>query len=313
MNRRNFLKATAAAVAGAAASQVPHAAASPSGGGHSLAGSDGNRHAVLVDTTLCIGLNCRRCEIACKREHNLPPLDFPPDDPQVFDRRRRTQPTELTVINRFHPDGDDQPPLYVKKNCMHCEDPACASACPAAALKKTPEGPVIYDPSVCIGCRYCMVACPFDIPTYEYDDPLHPLVQKCDMCYETRLKHGKRPACVEACPNEVMTFGKRRDLIHLAREKIMAHPERYVNHIYGETEVGGTSWLFLAPVEFDQIGMRTDLGTVACPFATRNYLSAAPLIVAIWPAFFMGIYMMSKRRERLAAEAQQAEHGEEGS
>lgn len=308
MDRRRFLKSVGVAAAGVAVNKLKTAEAATGGAGHPDFADAEERLGVLVDTTQCIGLNCRRCEIACKREHGLPPIDSPPEDPTVFDHLRRTQPDALTVVNRFQlTDNGSTETIYAKKNCLHCEDPACASACPAAALIKTPQGPVIYNASVCIGCRYCMVACPFNIPAYEYDDPLHPLVQKCDFCYEARVKHGKPPACVEACPNEVMTFGKRKDLIHLAREKILTHPDRYVDHIYGEKEVGGTSWLYLSAAPFDQIGMRTDLGNVACPMATRNYLSAAPLVVAIWPAFFMGVYFMSKRREKLSHEPQDQE------
>jgi formate dehydrogenase iron-sulfur subunit len=183
---------------------------------------------------------------------------------------------------------------------MHCDEPACASACFVKALRKTKEGPVVYDSSVCVGCRYCMVACPFDIPAYEYHNVLTPKVRKCTMCWATRTSLGRKPACVEACPKEVMTFGKRSDLIKLAYDKIQADPARYERHLYGEHEVGGTCWMFLSGVPFEKIGLPEHLGDVGLPEYPRNYLSAAPLVMAIWPALWGGLYMFTKRREEMA-------------
>jgi Fe-S-cluster-containing dehydrogenase component len=213
------------------------------------------------------------------------------------------------VVNRFaNPDGPDKHPIYVKKQCMHCDEPACASACFVKALDKTKEGPVTYDASLCVGCRYCMVACPFDVPAYEYHSALHPRVRKCTMCYESRTSKGLRPACVEACPKEVMTFGKRSDLITLAREKIAANPERYQHHVYGEHEVGGTCWMMLSGPPFNKIGFKEDLGPTPLPEYTRNYLSAAPLVMAMWPVLFTGMYMFTKRREEMMKEQKDEHH-----
>ena len=118
------------------------------------------------------------------------------------------------------------------------------------ALSKNPKGPVEYDPWKCIGCRYCIVACPFQVPAYEYHNALDPQVRKCTFCAERVLREGRRPACVEMCPNEALTFGKRGDLLDLARGRIRAFPEKYYDYIYGEKEVGGTSWMYLAPASF---------------------------------------------------------------
>ena len=294
--RRKFLM-TAGATAAAAATRPLTVEASAV---HVEANPD--RLGVLTDTTLCIGLNCRRCEIACARENNLPPIKKPPEDETVFDEVRRMHHDQFTVVNRFpDPDDADGFPIYVKRQCMHCDEPACASACFVKAFTKTPEGPVIYNASVCVGCRYCMVACPFDVPAYEYHEPLTPRVRKCTMCYDTRIIKGDAPACVQACPNEVMTFGKRSDLIRLAYERISRYPDRYEHHVYGEHEVGGTCWLVLAPKPFEKLGMRVDLGTTALPTYTLNYLSAAPLVLAMWPVFFGGIYLFTRRREELMA------------
>ena len=207
INRRQFLKTVGTAAAAAGLASLPKAAgASESYSGHP------DRYGVLVDTTLCIGLNCRRCEIACAKEHNLPPIKTPPEDESVFLEPRRPHADQFTVVNRYKNPEEGKPPIYVKRQCMHCDEPACASACLTKAFTKTPQGAVVYDASVCIGCRYCMTACPFNIPAYEYDSPLYPRVMKCNLCFETRTSNGQAPACVKACPDEVMTFGRRREL-----------------------------------------------------------------------------------------------------
>ena len=132
---------------------------------------------------------------------------------------------------------------------MHCDRPACVSACIVGAISKEENGSVIWDGDKCIGCRYCMVACPFQIPAFEYHKAIQPEIKKCDFCYE-RTKFGKLPACVEICPMEVLTYGKRKDLVNVAHQKIKLYPERYINHVYGEHEVGGTSWMYLASKDF---------------------------------------------------------------
>jgi len=145
-----------------------------------------------------------------------------------------------------------------------------------------------------------MAACPFDIPAYQYYDPFTPEVTKCTFCFDRITKEGGVPACVEICPVETMTFGRRSDLIELAHKKIRDNPGKYVNHVYGEREVGGTSWLYLSAVPFHLIGFRTDLGTVPIPTFGKPFLSlVAPVFIAI-PALCMGFYSFKKRRDRLA-------------
>jgi len=175
------------------------------------------------------------------------------------------------------------------------------SACFVAAYTKTPEGAVTYDASVCVGCRYCIVACPFNVPTYEYDEALEPKVMKCTMCHP-RLLEGKLPGCVDACPQEALVFGKREDLIALARERIRKNPDRYVDHIYGEREMGGTNWLYISGTPFEEIGFRTDLGTTPAPEFTSGALSSVPIIMAVWPALLGGVYAMTRSKERVAAQ-----------
>ncbi|MEW6258346.1 MAG: sulfate respiration complex iron-sulfur protein HmcB [Thermodesulfobacteriota bacterium] len=261
-----------------------------------------NSYAVLHDITRCVG--CRSCEAACNTVNELPVPDKPFTDLSVLESRRRTTAKTYTVVNKF-PSAKQTESIgkyvYVKKQCNHCLEPACASACFVRAFQKTPEGAVVYDPSVCVGCRYCMIACPFEIPAYEYDKALEPRVMKCTMCHP-RIQKGLLPGCVQACPKEALTFGKRKDILDIARERIRRHPERYIDHIYGETEMGGTSWLYLSGVPFASIGMREDLGITPAPELTSGALGAVPIVVGLWPVLLTGIYAISKRKERVSEE-----------
>lgn len=252
--------------------------------------------AVLHDTVRCIG--CRRCEAACNKVNELPAPDQPFEDLTVLDRERRTTPKSYTVVNQVKQSDGRQ--IYIKHQCNHCLEPACASVCFVAAFTKTPEGAVVYDPSVCVGCRYCMIGCPFEIPTYQYDQALTPQIMKCTMCHP-RIKEGLLPGCVEACPTEALTFGKREDLIKIARERIRSLPDRYIDHIYGEKEMGGTSWLYLSEVPFSQLGLREDLGEKPAPELTSGALSIVPMVVGLWPVLLTGIYAMNKRKDKIFA------------
>jgi formate dehydrogenase iron-sulfur subunit len=263
----------------------------------------GNKHfegypesfGILHDISLCVG--CRSCEAACNKVNDLPVPGKPFTDLSVLNEKRRTTATAYTVVNQYKVTGK-KIPLFRKNQCNHCLEPACASACFVRAFKKTETGAVTYDSTVCVGCRYCMVACPFEIPAYEYNEPLTPRIMKCTMCYP-RLIKGQLPGCVEACPKEALTFGKREDLIRIARDRFNKYPGRYIDHIYGESEMGGTSWLYISSVPFSQIGMREDLGITPAPELTHGALSAVPLIVGLWPVFLTGIYAISKRKEKI--------------
>ncbi|SKA64017.1 Tat (twin-arginine translocation) pathway signal sequence [Desulfobaculum bizertense DSM 18034] len=255
---------------------------------------------VLFDATECIG--CRKCEEACNTVNNMPAPEQPFSDLKVLDTERRPTEKTLTVVNKYQPKGLEHP-VFRKLQCMHCKEPACASACFVKAFKKTPEGAVVYDASLCVGCRYCMIACPFNVPAYEYDEPLTPRVMKCTMCHP-RLKEGKLPGCVEACPKQALTFGKREDLIKLARKRIEQYPDRYVDHIYGETEMGGTNWLYISGAPFSEIGMREDLGVTSAPELTSGALALVPMVTGLWPVLLTGVYAMNKRRDKIAEEEQ---------
>lgn len=211
----------------------------------------------LADTTLCVG--CRQCEEACNRRNELPRPEGVFRDRLVFRDRRRPGPNTFTVVNEFpgapSRDQRNKPATYVKTQCMHCLDPACVSACIVGALTKARDGAVVYNPDICIGCRYCMIACPFQIPAYEYTDTLTPRVRKCEFCADQAEGTGADPACAAACPTEAIMFGKRTELIQLARSRMERRPVRYVDHIYGEHEVGGTSWLYLYGRDMEGIGL----------------------------------------------------------
>jgi formate dehydrogenase iron-sulfur subunit len=297
--RRDFLKG----VLGAGAATLALGLREPSVATGAVVQGFPDQFGALVDTTLCIG--CRRCEWACKEANKLPNRMSPKEyerDRSVFNSFRRTTTDTYTVVNRFKNPLDTSKPVYVKKQCMHCSEPACASSCFVQAFAKKPEGAVLYNPDVCVGCRYCLAACPFNIPAYEYDDPWAPKVTKCTFCFDRVTKEGGVPACVGACPLGVMTFGKRSDLLEVGRRKIRDGAGKYVNHIYGEHEVGGTCWMYLSAIPFHMIGFRTDLGTEPIPVFGKMFLSVASPMYIVFPALAIGLYTFSKRREQISDE-----------
>ena len=304
IDRRGFLKHLAGIGSAAVVGNTTKALAQEEFTGYP------DRFGVLVDLTVCIG--CRRCEWACKEVNKLPNKPITEyEDRSVFEQKRRTHADTFTVVNQFDNSRNSEKPIWVKKQCMHCDEPACASVCFVKAFTKSPEGAVVHNPSVCIGCRYCMAACPFDIPAYQYDDAFTPEVTKCTFCFDRISKEGGVPGCVEICPVEALTFGKRTELLDLAHEKIRNNSGKYVNHVYGEHEVVGTSWLYISPVPFDEVGFRTDLGTTPIPQYSRGFLSMVSVVLVTWPALCMGFYSFSKRREKLAnTESQNTEEGE---
>jgi Fe-S-cluster-containing dehydrogenase component len=286
LSRRNFCKI--AGIAGAAGLVARPQAV------HASPAETVTTPGVLVDTTRCVG--CRACEAACSEVNGLPE---PVSREVAFGSRRTTDVRTLTVVNDIPSAQTKGPERFVKTQCMHCVSPACASACAARALEKTVEGPVVYHPERCLGCRYCMVACPFGVPRFEYAKAA-PYIVKCQFCAE-RQKEGKLPGCASACPTGALQFGTRAELIEVARTRIYQNPDKYVHHIYGETEAGGTSWLYISDVPFDRLGFRGDVGTTAYPEYTRTALAAVPFVLTLWPPLLMGIHTMSKRREEVRA------------
>jgi Fe-S-cluster-containing dehydrogenase component len=273
MDRRDFLKTIGIAGASTLLGDSADAAASQ---------SDTEFLGVLNDTTVCIG--CRSCEEACAEANGLPVPDIDSEGwDDVFEEYRNPSVTQFSVVNRF---GDDEE-IFVKKQCMHCNQPACAAACLTKAMLKTEEGPVIWREDKCMGCRFCMLSCPFNIPTFEYDSPI-PRIMKCHLCFE-RLKEGEEPACVENCPEEAIIFGTRRELLDEARTRIYAEPDKYVHHIYGEREAGGTGWLYLAGVPFEQLGFNTEVEMRPYPELAKGFLYSVAVVFLLWPPFLLGV------------------------
>ncbi len=288
INRRIFLKGLGMGIAGATSGGLLLPKRLMAGEG----AANKEFMGVLVDTTRCVG--CRSCEMACAEAHNLPVPDI--SDTSVFEKKRSTSERQWSVVNRFQTAKGE---VFAKKQCMHCNQPGCVSACPVKAMEKRKEGPVTWDTN-CMGCRYCMVSCPFDIPQFEHHS-FAPKLQKCNLCWE-RLQKGEKPACVEACPAEALAFGTRRGLIEEANRRIYQNDGKYVPHIYGEHEAGGTGYLYLSAVPFEQIGFRTDLGTTAYPEYTKGFLYSVPVVLLLWPAFLGGISALTKRKEKISSE-----------
>ncbi len=243
--------------------------------------------AVLYDSTRCVG--CQTCESSCAEEHGLPQ---PEDYPEVG-VVRKTNENQRTVVNVYDTSKGE---VYVKRQCMHCNQPACASACLTQAMHKTEEGPVTWQGDKCMGCRYCMVSCPFDVPKFEYHSA-NPKINKCTMCFD-RLQEGKLPACVENCPAEALVFGTRRELLAEARRRIVENPDLYYDHIYGETEAGGTSFLYLSPVPFEELGFNTNVQDASYPALTKGFLYSVPAVFVLWPMILLGVQEATKNNNK---------------
>ncbi|HEX2831942.1 MAG TPA: 4Fe-4S dicluster domain-containing protein [Thermoanaerobaculia bacterium] len=247
--------------------------------------------AILYDATLCIG--CLECESACARQNDLPYDD-------AIAKIKRTSETKLTYV-AVRNTGEEK---YLRQLCMHCEDPTCVSVCPVKAFTKTKQGPVVYDASKCMGCRYCMMACPFKVPKYEWSKAI-PTVKKCIMCAD-RVAAGKPTACTEACPTGATITGERELLLTEARKRIAENPLQYVNHIYGEKEAGGTDVLMLSSVRFEEFGMPMNLPNESLPQITHNVLTHIPDVVTLGSALLGGVYWITHRRDIVAkVEAEQ--------
>ncbi len=274
MDRRNFVKTLG--VIGLSAIPIDHISAQERESEKEFSG-------LLIDTTRCIG--CQTCSVACAEAHNLPE----PDLDAMFQHQRNTSESQWTLVNRFEVAGQE---IFVKKQCMHCNQPACVAACVSKALYKSDEGPVIWRESKCLGCRFCMISCPYEIPKFEYDKAV-PKIQKCIMCWD-RIQNGNQPACAAECPEQAIVFGRRRDLLEEARKRIYEHPDAYLHYIYGEREVGGSSVLYLAAVPFEKIGFRTDLGETPYPEHTKTFLYSVPVVDILLPAFLIGLNAATK-------------------
>jgi formate dehydrogenase iron-sulfur subunit len=239
--------------------------------------------AILYDSTQCVG--CRECERACSARWGLKYDDS-------IGATERLSERKLTTVESH---GE----RYVRRMCMHCLESTCVSVCPVAALQKTRTGPVVYDEKRCIGCRYCMVACPFRVPVYEWSRTL-PRIKKCNLCFE-RLQAGKPTACSEACPTGATITGRREDLIREARRRLAQPRGEYHDSIYGLREAGGTSVLVIAGVPPEQLGLPAGLPQEPLPMLTWRALSFVPDVAGVGAVLLGGVYWITHRREEVEA------------
>jgi formate dehydrogenase iron-sulfur subunit len=253
-------------------------------------------NAILFDVARCTG--CEKCVAACVAERGL--------DPARADRARAEARDGLSedrwLAIRKVADG-----RFTRNSCLHCLDPSCVSACLVGGLTKTALGPVVYDPAKCIGCRYCMLACPFHVPRYQWREE-RPYVRKCDMCVD-RQRRGEVPACVAACPHEALAFGERDALLAEARARIAAGragSPKYLDHIWGERELGGTSVLYVSDVSLEALGWPVPEAP-PIPELTVPLIEKTPFIGLSVASCLLGIHWVIRRRMELGAERAEGE------
>ena len=246
------------------------------------------RYGFLIDASRCI--DCRACLVACSVENT------------VSMNNTRIWIKDTGVIGQF----PDLQRFTAPYHCMHCIDPSCVSACTVGALQRNKDGIITYDDDRCIGCRYCMYACPFEIPNFEWEKRLS-LIEKCDLCV-TRLEEGQQqPACAATCPTQAIQFGRREEMLSLAHERIRNEPDRFINHVYGEFENGGTSTFYISPVPFEQLGLPTTDLTQSPAHFNRLVTHGTPAVAASVAIGMTGIYLAIQRQGKDNAAAQ-ADH-----
>jgi formate dehydrogenase iron-sulfur subunit len=244
---------------------------------------------MLIDTTKCI--LCLRCENECHEFYDLKD-------------KRLAGTDEAPELDAYHyvvlqahqvqtPQG--RKVIGVSKRCLHCLSPACVSVCPVSALHKTDEGPVVWDESRCIGCRYCQNSCPFDIPKFEWD-VAWPKIQKCILCHDQRILRGLEPVCSTVCPTQALRFGERDELLAIAHQRLAAEPGKYFNHVYGEKEAGGTLKLFIGAVDMKELGF-PETEEEKYPDLTWEFLSKIPFEIAALGLTLGAVYTFRVRRE----------------
>jgi len=262
--------------------------------------------AILTDVTKCVG--CQKCVVACVEENQTgDPVPYIYSHPDGLSGSRWT--SVLKIQDRF-----------VRKQCVHCVDPSCQSACLVGALKKQPNGAVTYDAKKCIGCRYCMISCPFTIPRYQWDTWM-PFVRKCILCSgktnhpeaEGRLQEGKQPACTGACPYGATISGTRKEMLEEAARRLKESPDKYIPRIWGEHDYGGTNVLYISDVPLEELGFPKSRDTkwekISIPSANMPVVMATPFIFVS----VMGgsVSWILSRRMKLAAERKKLKESEQ--
>jgi formate dehydrogenase iron-sulfur subunit len=283
----------------------------------------------LIDVTKCIG--CRACQVACKQWNEkdgeetelLGQLGF--QNPATLSAKTYT----LITAHELEVEGapEDLAWVFTMRRCFHCLEPACESACPTTALERQPDGPTTYDPDKCIGCRYCVWACPWGVPTAEWDKKA-PKIEKCTHCADRTAQPAPlqrngvaltkdetssfmesilTPACVKACPADCLRFGTRDELLAEAHKRIADNPKKYVDHVYGEHEAGGTSVIYLSSVPFAKLGF-PDVGMKSYPAFTKKALHAVPpAVMALGAVLGMAYSVFRKRVAAVSAHGGTAE------
>lgn len=251
---------------------------------------------ILTDITKCIG--CLKCVAACKEAH-----DLKEDEPRIWQKNDGLSAENWTSI--IQKNGN----RYVRKQCRHCIEPACASVCPVGALHKTKIGAVVYDSSKCLGCRYCMMACPFGIPRYQWDSAV-PHVEKCILCYD-RIEKGEQPACTKACPSGATIFGNRAELLKIAHRRIKENPDKYIHKVWGEHEVGGTSVLYLSDIDLGFLTYPVNLGDKPMPEKTATAMESVPFAFVGMGGVMLGLNWIIRRRMEFSKEQNKKEKSED--
>lgn len=298
LSRRSFFKRIGAA---GAVGAVGLASGSAAARERQQAGPDDV--GMLYDSTLCIG--CRACVTKCKEVSGLP-VDRELLGGAPYDAPRDLSETTKNII-KLYENGDTR--AFMKMQCMHCIDPACVSVCMAGALHKTDNGIVAYDKDVCVGCRYCQVACPFDVPKFNWLEAF-PLIIKCEMC-----RHREEgPACAEFCPRGAVKYGKLVDLLETAHARLEESPDRYEPDVYGEDDGGGTHVLYLSPkgVTFNDLGL-PELPEEPLPHMSESVQHTIYAGFAA-PAALYGLLMFAqfRNRKKNAAEKGETSSGRKG-
>ena len=251
ISRRSLLKGLAGAGAGVAAAPVTALAKESKRRPDDAVG-------LLYDATKCIG--CKACMTACREANGL---EADARDGTWYDPKGLNAYAKNVIT--FYPGEQGTQPSFMKMQCMQCVDPACASVCMLGALHKGPKGIVEYDVTSCIGCRYCEIACPFNVPAFEWHKAT-PKIVKCELCRDRGDGKAGVPACAEACPREAVISGTYKELLDEAHRRLQAEPDKYQPKVYGETDGGGTQVLYLsaATVPFEKLGL-PNLGAKSVP------------------------------------------------